>query len=151
MTGYVPAARVLAVWQFVAGSVVTHNVDPPEAKVTVPVAPAGRPEAESVSCAPKTIGAGAGRSPSFAAAGRPPTATGISITRRWNGTTMPPLYSSSYFSPTISTGSSTRDTSPTYRREIQISSPFPQFTTRISLQLAFLYNHSLCSTPTIGG
>jgi hypothetical protein len=38
-----------------------------------------------------------------------------------------------------------------YRREIQISSPFLQFTTRISLQLAFLYNHSLCSTPTIGG
>lgn len=59
VTGYVPAARVLAVWQFVAGSVVTHNVDPPEAKVTVPVAPAGRPEAESVSCAPKTIVAGA--------------------------------------------------------------------------------------------
>jgi hypothetical protein len=67
----------------------------------------------------------------------PPTATGISITRRWNGTTMPPLYSSSHFNPTISTGSSTRETSPRYRRENQISSPLLQFTTRISLQLAF--------------
>ena len=83
--------------------------------------------------------------------GEPPTATGISITRRWNGHTVPPLYSSSRFKPTIRTGSSMRDTSPTSRREIQISSPLLQLTTRISDQVAFRKSHSLCSMLTIGG
>src|ERR1700676_3679711 len=42
--------------------VATHSVEPPDAKVTVPVAPAGSPESDSVSCEPYTIDAGAAAS-----------------------------------------------------------------------------------------
>src|SRR6185369_2766080 len=99
-----------------------------------------------------TMGAGAPRSElSVIAAGLAPTASGISITRRWHGTTEPALYSISRLSPTIKTGSSTRATSPTKRRGIQTSDPVLQFTTRISDHVAFRNNHSLCSTFTIGG
>jgi hypothetical protein len=38
--------------QLVAGSVVTQSVDPPEVKVTVPVALPGRPVTDSVSAVP---------------------------------------------------------------------------------------------------
>src|SRR5271169_3029316 len=98
-----------------------------------------------------TMGAGAERPVSADTGLDPPTATGISITRRWKGTIIPPLYSSSRFKPTINTGSSTRDTSPTNRRGIQISEADLQLTTRISDQLALRKSHSLCSTLTIGG
>ena len=36
----------------------TQRVDPPEVKVTVPVAPAGKPATDSVSCAPNPIDGG---------------------------------------------------------------------------------------------
>src|SRR6202035_2347221 len=98
-----------------------------------------------------TMGAGAARSAIPDAWEVPPTATGISITRRWKGTIIPLLYSSSRFNPTIRTGSSTRETSPTNRRGIQISEADLQLTTRISDQLALRNNHSLCSMLTIGG
>jgi len=49
---------VVAVWQLVAGSVTLHSVDPPEVKVTVPVAPPGNPVTESVSCDPNPIDGG---------------------------------------------------------------------------------------------
>jgi hypothetical protein len=52
VTGYVPAASELAVGQLVVVSVATHSVDPPDAKVTVPVAPPGSPDTDSVSCDP---------------------------------------------------------------------------------------------------
>ena len=48
----------MAVWQLVAGSVAVQRVAPPEVKVTVPVAPAGNPAMESVSCDPKPIDGG---------------------------------------------------------------------------------------------
>jgi hypothetical protein len=41
--GYEPAARDVAVLQLVPGRVAVHSVVPPDAKVTVPVAPAGKP------------------------------------------------------------------------------------------------------------
>ena len=62
VTGYVPAASVDAVWQLVDDSDAMHSVNPPEEKVTVPVAPTGRPATDSVSRAPKTIDAGAAAS-----------------------------------------------------------------------------------------
>jgi hypothetical protein len=52
VTGYVAAPSVVAVWQLVAGMIATQSVAPPDAKVTVPVAPAGRPESDSVSWEP---------------------------------------------------------------------------------------------------
>jgi hypothetical protein len=62
VTGYVPAPSDVAVWQLVAGIVATQSVEPPELKVTVPVAPTGSPESDSVSCEPKTIDDGAAAS-----------------------------------------------------------------------------------------
>jgi hypothetical protein len=62
VTGYVPAPSDVAVWQLVAGIVATHSVEPPELNVTVPVAPAVRPESDSVSCEPYTIDDGAAAS-----------------------------------------------------------------------------------------
>jgi len=62
VTGYDPAASVDAVWQLVAGMSATQSVAPPDAKVTVPVAPAGSPESDSVSCEPYTMDDGAAAS-----------------------------------------------------------------------------------------
>jgi hypothetical protein len=62
VTGYVPAPSVAAVRQLAVGIVTTHNVEPPELNVTVPVAPAGRPESDNVSCEPYTIDDGAAAS-----------------------------------------------------------------------------------------
>ena len=47
-----PGASVADVWQLIAGRSALHSGDPPEEKVTVPVASPGRPATESVSCAP---------------------------------------------------------------------------------------------------
>ncbi len=41
------------------GSVATQSVDPPDLYVTVPVAPAGKPDTESVSLVPNGMLAGA--------------------------------------------------------------------------------------------
>jgi hypothetical protein len=49
---------VVGVAQLVAGNVVVHSVVPPDLKVTVPVAPAGRPATESVSAVPYGMVAG---------------------------------------------------------------------------------------------
>jgi hypothetical protein len=62
VTGYVPAPSVAAVWQLVNGMVATQSVEPPELNVTVPVAPAGSPESDSVSCEPYTMDDGAAAS-----------------------------------------------------------------------------------------
>ena len=53
---------MLEVRQLDAGIVATQSVTPPELNVTVPVAPTGRPESDSVSCEPKTIDDGAAAS-----------------------------------------------------------------------------------------
>lgn len=55
MTGYRPPPSVVAVRQLVAGSVAMQSVEPPDVKVTVPVAAPGRPETARVSCEPYTI------------------------------------------------------------------------------------------------
>ena len=47
------------VWQLVADRDATHSVVLPEVNVTVPVAPAGNPSAETVSVDPYTMLAGA--------------------------------------------------------------------------------------------
>ena len=52
ITGYVPGASVIDVWQLIAGIVATQSVGPPDVKVTVPVAAPGSPAADSVSAAP---------------------------------------------------------------------------------------------------
>lgn len=52
MTGYVPGASDVDVEQLAAGSVATQSVDPPDVKVTVPVAPPGSPDTERVSAVP---------------------------------------------------------------------------------------------------
>ena len=52
-------ASVDDVSQLVAGSVATQSVDPPDVKVTVPVAFAGRPVTDSVSAVPYAMLAGA--------------------------------------------------------------------------------------------
>jgi hypothetical protein len=59
VTGYTPGTRVLDVAQLVAGRVAVQSVDPPEVKVTVPVAPFVKPETESVSLVPYGMLAGA--------------------------------------------------------------------------------------------
>ena len=59
MTGYSPGVSVAGVAQLTAGSVATQSVEPPDLKVTVPVAPAGRPDTETVSLVPKGMLAGA--------------------------------------------------------------------------------------------
>ena len=90
--------------------------------------------------------------PALAAVARPAPASGISITRRWNGHTVPPLYSSSLVSPTITTGSSMREISPKYRRGIHISAVRScRLTTSTSDQVVFRNRHSLCSMFRIGG
>ena len=48
----VPGASDVDVEQLAAGSVATQSVDPPEVKVTVPVAPAGSPDTERESAVP---------------------------------------------------------------------------------------------------
>lgn len=62
MTGYVPAPSDVAVWQLVAEMIATQSVEPPELNVTVPVAPTGSPESDSVSCEPYTMDDGAAAS-----------------------------------------------------------------------------------------
>ena len=54
-----PGTSVIAVWQLMAGKGATHSVDPPEVKVTVPVASPGRPATDSVSWDPYAMDAGA--------------------------------------------------------------------------------------------
>jgi hypothetical protein len=49
---YVTADRPADVVQLVVGSVTAHNVAPPEAKVTVPLAPPGRPVSASMELDP---------------------------------------------------------------------------------------------------
>ena len=58
VTGYVPMASDVEVRQLTTGNVATHSVVPPDAKVTVPVAPVGSPDSESVSAVPKPTLAG---------------------------------------------------------------------------------------------
>jgi hypothetical protein len=58
----VPGASVADVWQLIAGSVAVHSGEPPELKVTVPVASPGRPATETVSCVPYGMLAGAAAS-----------------------------------------------------------------------------------------
>ena len=58
VTGYVAGVRLSDVVQVVAASVATHSAVAPEVKVTVPVAPAGIPKAETVSVEPYTMDAG---------------------------------------------------------------------------------------------
>jgi hypothetical protein len=53
---------VVDVAQLIAGRVATHSVDAPDVKVTVPVAPAGSPETETVSAVPYGMLAGAAAS-----------------------------------------------------------------------------------------
>jgi hypothetical protein len=55
VTGYPPAGRLTEVWHDVAGSVTVHRVVVPEVNVTVPVAPAGRPEADRVTALPYVV------------------------------------------------------------------------------------------------
>jgi hypothetical protein len=50
------------VLQLAVGRVAVHNVAPPDAKVTVPPAPVGNPDSESVSAVPKATLAGAAAS-----------------------------------------------------------------------------------------
>ena len=57
-----PGGRVVAVWQLVVGNVAVHSVEPPEVKVTVPVASSGSPVIERVSCMPNAIVDGAANS-----------------------------------------------------------------------------------------
>ena len=59
VTGYVPGASVVAVWQLVAVSVATQSVVAPDVNVTVPVASPGSPLTDSVSCDPNGMLAGA--------------------------------------------------------------------------------------------
>ena len=68
MTGYVAGARLVDVGQLVEGSVATQSVDPPDVKVTVPVAPAANPDTESVSLVPYGTLAGAAASVSVGVA-----------------------------------------------------------------------------------
>jgi hypothetical protein len=62
VTGYRPGISDVGVAQLNAGSVVAQSVDPPEVKVTVPVAPAGSPATETVSLVPYGMLAGAAAS-----------------------------------------------------------------------------------------
>jgi hypothetical protein len=50
--GYVPPGSPVDVVQLVVGSVTAHSVEPPDAKVTVPVAPPGRPDSASIELDP---------------------------------------------------------------------------------------------------
>jgi hypothetical protein len=55
---YTPGTSVVAVWQLFAARVAVQRADPPDVKVTVPVAPIGNPVTDSVSCDPKPIDGG---------------------------------------------------------------------------------------------
>lgn len=59
VTGYVAGTSDVDVEQLVAGSVATHSVEPPDLNVTVPVAPPGKPDTDSVSLVPNGTLAGA--------------------------------------------------------------------------------------------
>ena len=59
VTGYAPGVSVVDVWQLSAGRSAVHSVDPPEVKVTLPVASPGRPASDSVSAVPNGTLAGA--------------------------------------------------------------------------------------------
>ncbi len=52
VTGYVPGASVAEVSQLAAGRTAAHRVEPPDVKVSVPVAPAASPETDRVSAVP---------------------------------------------------------------------------------------------------
>ena len=54
-----PGVSAVEVAQLNAGSVATHRVDPPDVKVTPPVAPPGSPATDSVSAVPYGMLAGA--------------------------------------------------------------------------------------------
>jgi hypothetical protein len=62
VTGYVAGVSVVDVAQLTAGNVATQSVDAPDVNVTVPVAPAGRPETDTVSAVPYGMLAGAAAS-----------------------------------------------------------------------------------------
>ena len=53
-----PGASVEAVWQLIAGKVAVQSEEPPEEKVTVPVASTGSPATDRVSCDPYGMDAG---------------------------------------------------------------------------------------------
>jgi hypothetical protein len=59
VTAYVPGASVADVWQLDDASVAMQSVTPLDVNVTVPVAPSGIPDTDSVSVLPNATPAGA--------------------------------------------------------------------------------------------
>jgi hypothetical protein len=58
VTGYPPAGNVADVVQEVAGRAAVHRVVDPEVNVTVPVAPDGIPDVDSVTALPNVVEVG---------------------------------------------------------------------------------------------
>ena len=54
-----PGTSVVDVWQLIADNAAMQSTEPPDLKVTVPVASPGRPATDSVSFAPYAMVAGA--------------------------------------------------------------------------------------------